>query len=100
MPSKRGFGNTRKKGSTYRYGVDSKNPIMMKSPMRNEEGKKTDIKMDPKTPPSDSTRTTLGVLREKHLSTRKKTDKLLKEKGGELTPAQKKVLESFMRSGK
>ena len=31
MPSKRGFGNTRKKGSTYRYGVDSKNPITFKT---------------------------------------------------------------------
>ena len=37
MPSKKGFGNTRKKGSTYKYGVDSKNPIMMKSPMRDEK---------------------------------------------------------------
>ena len=34
MPSKRGFGNTRKKGSAYRYGIDSKNPIMMGSPAK------------------------------------------------------------------
>jgi hypothetical protein len=90
MPSKRGFGNTRKKGSTYRYGVDSKNPIMMKSPMREE--KKKEVKMKPKT--------NLGVLRETHLSAREKTGKLLKEKGGELTPEQRKVLESFMKSGR
>ncbi len=97
MPSKRGFGNTRKKGSTYRYGVDSKNPIMMKSPMREEKKKevekekKKEVKMKPKT--------NLGVLRETHLSAREKTGKLLKEKGGELTPEQRKVLESFMKSG-
>ena len=42
MPSKRGFGNTRKKGSAYRYGVDSKNPITFKSPLKNGDGP-TDI---------------------------------------------------------
>ena len=41
MPSKRGFGYTRKKGSAYRYGVDSKNPIMMKSPLKNGDGPTT-----------------------------------------------------------
>ena len=40
MPSKYGFGNTRKK-SPYNmgkahYGKDQKNPIMMKSPMRDD----------------------------------------------------------------
>ena len=44
MPSKRGFGNTRKKGSTYQYGVDSKNPIMMKSPMHDEKPTKEEKK--------------------------------------------------------
>ena len=44
MPSKYGFGNTRKK-SPYTmgkasYGMDQKNPIMMKSPLLNEKGKK------------------------------------------------------------
>ena len=31
MTSKKRFGNTRKKGSTYKYGVDSKNPITFKT---------------------------------------------------------------------
>ena len=62
---------------------------MMKSPMREE--KKKEVEMKPKT--------NLGVLRETHLSARKKTKKLLEEKSGELTPEQRKVLESFMKTG-
>ena len=44
MPSKYGFGNTRKK-SPYKmgkahYGKDQKNPMMMKSPMKDDFGTK------------------------------------------------------------
>ena len=38
MPSKLGFGNTRKKtGKKYQYGVDSKNPIQMGSPYKHTD---------------------------------------------------------------
>ena len=43
MPSKLGFGNYRKKGSAYKYGIDSKNPIQMKSPVKKKPVKSTTL---------------------------------------------------------
>tara|TARA_R100001015_G_C4573069_1_gene130821 strand:+ start:243 stop:479 length:237 start_codon:yes stop_codon:yes gene_type:complete len=62
-----------------------------KSPMKKDKDK--EIKMKPK----DEERTTLGVLREKNLSTKKKTKKLLEDKDAQLTPEQRKYLERFMK---
>mgnify|MGYP003129222852 FL=1 len=85
-----------------------KNPILMKatkgapmqlnykSPMKKDKPKDKDkeIKMKPK----DEERTTLGVLRDRDFSTKKKTKELLKSKDAEqLTPEQRKYLKRFMK---